>query len=966
MSRIGAERDRAATDRVAAVLRDDAALLAAHDEDAAANFARVAAMRGRAAQAYAKWKAEVARVVDLERPGGVRFQMQTPLVGRSLLTVLSTARYDAVIQRALDPAHGLTADWRRARSSPLALPDSMQQVGAVGSMIVINELLRYVYAAHAALRAGRAFDVAVEPLGDVLAREGIEAPRLDAFVRHIHANWAVYRLPEVRAEVRLLQPEAQPGDVLVWTSFHGSAAVVGRPRPHLVMFHDFIPRDTLDAATRGKLFRVQSKRPVEFGSGNKATRSEAWNVVYNQRRGTPGGLERMAVRPLLADYLAGSDDVEPGVVRTALPAVLTEDQRAQLERDGYLVVPRAALDAASDGAWSRSVDAVIVQVQDFFNWALFEEQGMAGTRALRLFGDAGPGSPQPPDDRWKALADGKSAREHFGDALWLRLRLPDGSKSGTAQGGGTRLAGDSGMGPALNAYDLPAQQELRYSPALYALAAALYGDRRLMAVPERFRLKVAAKPFKVHTDRLIEPIGAPVDVARLELATVGDGVFLAESTLPGAGLGLFADRDFRPGQPITEYYGRVFRDDVRRGDKLEHAIELAAGWSIDGTRTADGTRLTEPGRQLAALGAGGGAYANDLDFPGATEPAPPGARTNARFVRTMDNETKARLDRGEPVGADEVAIFLEATELIPAGSEIFANYALAAYVTEKRPLQRRKASAPKKFVGAEAPCVACGVATAQGAVVGRATHVRPLCGPPCALVCIGDELANLRAAERGLAEASAEHQRLITEAQEQATVVDEAQRTLAAERASVIAQTEQFRAWTAGVEPGVSAARAARDALVTEREGLLRQIADYRDWIAALETRIVDVERSMAARDAEVAPLTEQMAQYRAHITRLRAALQAREAAVMRLVGQLGAMRASEELAAQRVAALSRTVTKLQRATAGRDDESAVRAQRTRYTAPDGGPDAAEPLFARAQRLFRFEEAPVGPATMEM
>lgn len=216
-------------------------------------------------------------------------------------------------------------------------------------------------------------------------------------------------------------------------------------------------------------------------------------------------------------------------------------------------------------------------------------------------------------------------------------------------------------------------------------------------------------------------VGAPVILDDLDLATVGNGVFIAPSSITfsdgtSIGLGLFADRDFRPGQPITEYYGYRFRDADVPDDKLEHAIEGVGGWVIDGTRSVAGNRLTpDTASKLAALDAGGGAYANDLDYPRVTGMAaaveapkvvnPPGAVQNAAFRRIMDQQTKTRADLGEPVGSAEFAIYLEATRDIARGDEIFVSYNLMAYVsTAKRRVDeepktgsaRRKQSTPRR------------------------------------------------------------------------------------------------------------------------------------------------------------------------------------------------------------------------------------------------------------------------------
>lgn len=539
--------DEAETERNRELLRDTGRLLQAHDEDARANFYRDATLRSADAKRYAAWKQMVARVLDTKRLGAVRWQMQTPLVGRSLLTTFSTARYDAILQRAVHPNYGLSAGWRRAFTAPLKLPDCMQ--GPRG-MIAVNALIQYLYEFH----HGR--DPVLAP---VLVGEHLDADKLQELARYVSANWAPLNMPEPRKEVRLLQPDAQPGDVLIWDSFHGSAAVEGRAAPHLVMFHDFSPRDTLDETTRKPLFVVQSQRPTDIGSGSKFTRSEAWNEHYNADQGyAAGGLAKLgAPPPMLAQYLAGNDEYEAFARALSLQSLIDPDDMRNLEENGFLVIARARLDEATGGQWGRDIEAVIGQIEAYMNWALWEGQE-SDVPKFDLRTAAGRADP-----RWEALSgSGEAAQRHFGDKLWLRLFNADGkTKSGTAQGGGTRLAGDSGMGPALNAYDLPAQQALRSSPALFSIAASLYGTRRLMAVPERFRLKVASKLFAVHTDRLIAqpPAGAVPSAA--DAARVGaDPNDAGDEKPPGTDLMQMATAL----KQLAEFHARVSGPDHQR------------------------------------------------------------------------------------------------------------------------------------------------------------------------------------------------------------------------------------------------------------------------------------------------------------------------------------------------------------------------------------------------------------------
>lgn len=42
-----------------------------------------------------------------------------------------------------------------------------------------------------------------------------------------------------------------------------------------------------------------------------------------------------------------------------------------------------------------------------------------------------------------------------------------------------------------------------------------------------------------------------------EAATVGNGVFVATSIIPDSGRGLFAGKNFKKGELVTEFYGYV-------------------------------------------------------------------------------------------------------------------------------------------------------------------------------------------------------------------------------------------------------------------------------------------------------------------------------------------------------------------------------------------------------------------------
>jgi len=188
-------------------------------------------------------------------------------------------------------------------------------------------------------------------------------------------------------------------------------------------------------------------------------------------------------------------------------------------------------------------------------------------------------------------------------------------------------------------------------------------------------------------------------------STVGYGVYIADSTirqrLDGRpiGVGLFAGRDFRRGQWITEYYGRREfepEEGPSNQDHSAHKLRARGGWVIDGLTAVDGTPITNPMYQLTALGVGGAAFANDVLFqvpPGVPAAAVPAdAHNNAEFVPVFTSPKAAeivRINAGRPyaewrnakgklvrIKSMSVRIFLRALTDIPSGSEIFVDYGL--------------------------------------------------------------------------------------------------------------------------------------------------------------------------------------------------------------------------------------------------------------------------------------------------
>lgn len=123
-------------------------------------------------------------------------------------------------------------------------------------------------------------------------------------------------------------------------------------------------------------------------------------------------------------------------------------------------------------------------------------------------------------------------------------------------------------------------------------------------------------------------------------ATVDDGLSVRPSTIPNAGNGLFADRDFARGTIITKYDGPIAMvpSAPPAASATTHWASLMRGWVVEG--------LTSPIR-----GRGGGSFMNHV---------PRGA--NAEFVKN------------DAAGHPYYGIYVKAKRNIQKGDEIFLTY----------------------------------------------------------------------------------------------------------------------------------------------------------------------------------------------------------------------------------------------------------------------------------------------------
>lgn len=174
---------------------------------------------------------------------------------------------------------------------------------------------------------------------------------------------------------------------------------------------------------------------------------------------------------------------------------------------------------------------------------------------------------------------------------------------------------------------------------LFAAAASASNDRlRLQAKSARviqlaFRRVLVTRPKRAET----------------ALATYGDGVDVRESTLQGAGRGLFATRSFQAKQRVCEYTGTSLCDKVEAAKCSVQTHVVHCSPTKGRGSKALGNDIYIAGDRTPQMGRGCASFANHR----------PHAECNARFV-------------GEWI--DGVGrVFLHATRPISANEEIFVH-----------------------------------------------------------------------------------------------------------------------------------------------------------------------------------------------------------------------------------------------------------------------------------------------------
>lgn len=438
---------------------------------------------------FKKWHAKLVETLDTGRPdNGYRVQMQILLTDGAapekacLLRVLSTSAYDGVLQLLSHPVLGL-GTWRSARplKAPLFLPPELWRDPA---MPKVNLLLSCIYAA----RDGHSY--APMWLADSTTDD------FDAFVNTVIGMWDDLGLPAKQQSVSVVAVPARKDDLVLWKSYHASAPAVNSHAPHVSMFVDFTPRDTVSAADRARVHELWKTDPLQFGAGSQPTRNSHYNARYNRakREGGDGGLATLgADAGVEAHYFLGDDSVPA----PELPDVLAAVDLETLHRCGWLVVPGAQL-AAVYPEWHRWCAAALRSLTDYLNWVVLDDNGL-GEVGWRF-------DLARTDDRHNTALTGsrRDACAIFGDKWALYKADATGARTHTAQGGGVLITGTSGMGAATNLYDAPAQLQLEVAVA--AVAQQVYGRRDLLMVPERMRVKTGNikqnNELPMHTDAL--------------------------------------------------------------------------------------------------------------------------------------------------------------------------------------------------------------------------------------------------------------------------------------------------------------------------------------------------------------------------------------------------------------------------------------------------------------------------------
>lgn len=155
----------------------------------------------------------------------------------------------------------------------------------------------------------------------------------------------------------------------------------------------------------------------------------------------------------------------------------------------------------------------------------------------------------------------------------------------------------------------------------------------------------------------------------------GGGLVIQASSIEGAGLGLFANRDFARGEPITEYYGQLIDNEEAKKrlseGRASHILPLVNfEWYVDGLFHPSGIPIADPVAELSGRGAA--AFINSTRGTNLADNARFDFSDTAINQRIMDSA----LYRSKSLNPTQRLKYARAVREIKKGEEILIDYGL--------------------------------------------------------------------------------------------------------------------------------------------------------------------------------------------------------------------------------------------------------------------------------------------------
>lgn len=138
---------------------------------------------------------------------------------------------------------------------------------------------------------------------------------------------------------------------------------------------------------------------------------------------------------------------------------------------------------------------------------------------------------------------------------------------------------------------------------------------------------------------------------------IGDGLEVKQSTIPGAGLGLFATRTFRKNHAITQYIGVIISAQEARRIRVQNSLSTSHMASLTSTEIIDASN------EIPRKGKPGGVFANHQKSPNAYLCVETKTNVSGRILRY----------KNDPRLIASCTLWLVANDNIECG-EIFLNY----------------------------------------------------------------------------------------------------------------------------------------------------------------------------------------------------------------------------------------------------------------------------------------------------